>query len=248
MRSVVASHGPGSNPRDNVICNAILLQSFPVLQIFGLQYLDRHRPPSSPKNLKFQNRSKTGPISHTGPKTSRAARDRPEPNPRRNQPSRHRRRLAGAAAATNKNFAAAARVAAHNIAPQRRNVARQRAMIARPARIQAPPIVRPAANLVSTSVALLARSGARPTKQHRREAALPAIGHRATICARLHGQRRDKARNVLATMRDGRSSFGRHSRDKRAASAHPARAMALVVAPPRAAALGYRRATIFRPS
>ncbi|KZV56841.1 hypothetical protein F511_21406 [Dorcoceras hygrometricum] len=54
MRSVVASHGPGSNPRDNAICNAILLQSFPVLQIFGLQYLDRHRPPSSnvlPLNL-----------------------------------------------------------------------------------------------------------------------------------------------------------------------------------------------------
>ncbi|KZT76981.1 hypothetical protein F511_45995 [Dorcoceras hygrometricum] len=32
-----------------------------------------------------------GPTSHIGPKTSRAARDRPEPNPRRNQPSRHRR-------------------------------------------------------------------------------------------------------------------------------------------------------------
>ncbi|KZV48811.1 dentin sialophosphoprotein-like [Dorcoceras hygrometricum] len=54
MRSVVSSHGPGSNPRGNAICNAILLQSFPVLQIFGLQYLDRHRPPSSdvlPLNL-----------------------------------------------------------------------------------------------------------------------------------------------------------------------------------------------------
>ncbi|KZV45541.1 hypothetical protein F511_36914 [Dorcoceras hygrometricum] len=43
MRSVVASHGPGSNPRGNAICNAILLQCFPVLQIFGHQYLDRHR-------------------------------------------------------------------------------------------------------------------------------------------------------------------------------------------------------------
>ncbi|KZV51874.1 conserved oligomeric Golgi complex subunit 3-like [Dorcoceras hygrometricum] len=51
-----------------------------------------------PKNLKFQNRPKPGTISHTGPKTSRAARDRPEPNPRRNQPSRHRRSFAGAAA------------------------------------------------------------------------------------------------------------------------------------------------------
>ncbi|KZV18024.1 hypothetical protein F511_38319 [Dorcoceras hygrometricum] len=54
MRSVIVSHGPGSNPMGNAICNAILLQSFPVLQIFGLQYLDRHCPPSSdvlPLNL-----------------------------------------------------------------------------------------------------------------------------------------------------------------------------------------------------
>ncbi|KZV55424.1 hypothetical protein F511_28505 [Dorcoceras hygrometricum] len=36
-----------------------------------------------------------GPISNIGPKTSRAARDRPEQNPRRNQPSRHRRSIAG---------------------------------------------------------------------------------------------------------------------------------------------------------
>ncbi|KZV53115.1 histone-lysine N-methyltransferase SUVR5 [Dorcoceras hygrometricum] len=49
-----------------------------------------------PKNLKFQNRSKPGPTSHTGPKTSRAARDRPEPNPRKNRTSRHE--IAGAAA------------------------------------------------------------------------------------------------------------------------------------------------------
>ncbi|KZV45765.1 putative sugar phosphate/phosphate translocator [Dorcoceras hygrometricum] len=105
MLSVVASHGPGSNPRGNAICNAILLQSFPVLQIFGLQYLDRHRPPSSdvlPLNLaqklKISKSIKTGPISHTGPKTSRAARDRPEPDPRINQPSRHRRSFAEVAA------------------------------------------------------------------------------------------------------------------------------------------------------
>ncbi|KZV39391.1 hypothetical protein F511_23551 [Dorcoceras hygrometricum] len=49
-----------------------------------------------------------GPISHIGPKTSRAARDRPEPNPRRNQQSRHHRSFAGAAAAgggATRNFA-----------------------------------------------------------------------------------------------------------------------------------------------
>ncbi|KZV45446.1 hypothetical protein F511_34796 [Dorcoceras hygrometricum] len=116
MRSVVASHGPGSNPRGNAICNAILLQSFPVIQIFGLQYLDRHRPPSSdvlPLNLaqklKISKSTKTGLISHIGPKTSRAARDRPDPNPRRNQTSRHdisgdspERRPAGGAATTRK--------------------------------------------------------------------------------------------------------------------------------------------------
>ncbi|KZT75531.1 nucleobase-ascorbate transporter 12 [Dorcoceras hygrometricum] len=50
-----------------------------------------------------------GPISHTGPKTSRAARDGPEPNPRRNQTSRYdiagdspeRRSAGGAATAKN---------------------------------------------------------------------------------------------------------------------------------------------------
>ncbi|KZV16729.1 senescence-associated carboxylesterase 101-like [Dorcoceras hygrometricum] len=96
MRSVVASHGPGSNPRGNAICNAILLQSFPVLQIFGLQYLDRHCPPSSdvlPLNLaqklKISKSIKTGPGIAYRPETSRATRDRPEPNPRRNQTSRH---------------------------------------------------------------------------------------------------------------------------------------------------------------
>ncbi|KZV50389.1 hypothetical protein F511_33780 [Dorcoceras hygrometricum] len=65
-----------------------------------------------------------GPISHTGPKTSRAARDRPEPNPRRNQTSRHD--IAGAAAPPPQKIAATARGAARNSVPQRRNVARQR--------------------------------------------------------------------------------------------------------------------------
>ncbi|KZV38686.1 plastid-specific ribosomal protein 6 [Dorcoceras hygrometricum] len=36
-----------------------------------------------------------GPISNISPKTSRAARDRPELNPRINQPSRHRRSITG---------------------------------------------------------------------------------------------------------------------------------------------------------
>ncbi|KZV28667.1 hypothetical protein F511_30680 [Dorcoceras hygrometricum] len=68
-----------------------------------------------------------GSISHTGPKTSRAARDRPELNPRRNQPSRHRRRLAGAAAgdgATTTNITAAAHYVARNVARLARIVRR----------------------------------------------------------------------------------------------------------------------------
>ncbi|KZV24053.1 lysosomal Pro-X carboxypeptidase-like [Dorcoceras hygrometricum] len=71
-------------------CNPIT--KLPVLQIFGLQYLDRHlHRLRMPKNLKISKSTKTGPISNISPKTSRAARDRPEQNPRRNQPSRHRR-------------------------------------------------------------------------------------------------------------------------------------------------------------
>ncbi|KZV14394.1 hypothetical protein F511_17695 [Dorcoceras hygrometricum] len=59
-----------------------------------------------------------GPISHTGPKTSRPARDRPEPKPRRNQTSRHD--IAGAAAGdgatTTKNARSAKRRLSRNIA------------------------------------------------------------------------------------------------------------------------------------
>ncbi|KZV35545.1 thylakoid lumenal 15.0 kDa protein 2, chloroplastic [Dorcoceras hygrometricum] len=44
--------------------------------------------PKRPKNLKISKSTKLGPISNIGPKTSRAARDRPELNPRK-QTSRH---------------------------------------------------------------------------------------------------------------------------------------------------------------
>ncbi|KZV37427.1 hypothetical protein F511_12445 [Dorcoceras hygrometricum] len=88
----------------------------------------RMNPPA--QKLKISKSIKTGPISHIGPKTSRAARDRPEPNPRRNQPSRHCWSIAGAAAATTKNRTAAqkprtaARITAQPIA---RPVAHRRA-------------------------------------------------------------------------------------------------------------------------
>ncbi|KZV26579.1 hypothetical protein F511_07544 [Dorcoceras hygrometricum] len=105
MRSVVASHGPGSNPRGNAICNAILLQSFPVLQIFGLQYLDRHRPPSSdvlPLNLARTNPRKKSAVT-TSPEhrrkggrpaaaTTNFARDvRPRTRPRQGRRSKRQR-------------------------------------------------------------------------------------------------------------------------------------------------------------
>ncbi|KZV44695.1 hypothetical protein F511_35806 [Dorcoceras hygrometricum] len=66
-----------------------------------------------PKNLKISKLTKTGPISYIGPKTSWAARDRPELNPRRIQPSRHRRSIAGAAAAANKSRATQGSTRAH---------------------------------------------------------------------------------------------------------------------------------------
>ncbi|KZV29962.1 hypothetical protein F511_23767 [Dorcoceras hygrometricum] len=55
MRSVVASHGPASNPRGNATCNAILLQCFRFYRSSVFNILDRHCPPSSdvlPLNLK----------------------------------------------------------------------------------------------------------------------------------------------------------------------------------------------------
>ncbi|KZV42856.1 hypothetical protein F511_13609 [Dorcoceras hygrometricum] len=66
------------------------------------------------QKLKISKSTKTGPTSHTGPKTSRAARDRPEPNPRRNQPSRYRRSGGRPAAAPHENLRTAA---ARGVAP-----------------------------------------------------------------------------------------------------------------------------------
>ncbi|KZT75969.1 hypothetical protein F511_47006 [Dorcoceras hygrometricum] len=71
-----------------------------------------------------------GPISNTGPKTSRVARDRPEPNLRRNKLSRHHRSFAGAAADATKNMRrkaargrTAARIAAQPAPSKRRRAA-----------------------------------------------------------------------------------------------------------------------------
>ncbi|KZT76754.1 hypothetical protein F511_46222 [Dorcoceras hygrometricum] len=127
-----------------------------------------------------------GPISHTGPKTSRAARDRPEPNPRRIQPSRHRQSYAGAAAgdgATTTKIAAAAHDAAGNsdarprakrrpASFQRRHIARQRP--ARRVHIQRGGVARPARNI--------ARSCATQPRGRRRLSAAPCATASAALC------------------------------------------------------------------
>ncbi|KZV43164.1 hypothetical protein F511_40872 [Dorcoceras hygrometricum] len=234
MRSVVASHGPGSNPRGNAICNAILLQSFSVLQIFGLLYLDDDRSRElcgpwlpvtdlgpilgvmqyamqsyykafRPKNLKFQNRTKPGPISHTGPKTPRAARDRPEPNPRRNQTSRHdiagaspERRPAGGGS-TNETHDDSVRDAA----PRRRNAVRKsRAAVVRIASFQRRPVapLRPA--IVARRGATCIGSGRPPSRMERRNEARPARNSSASssaqLCANLGRQCATLARGLAA--------------------------------------------------
>ncbi|KZV21999.1 hypothetical protein F511_40403 [Dorcoceras hygrometricum] len=68
MRSVVASHGPGSNPRGNTTCNAILLQCFRFYRSSVFNILDRHCPPSSdvlPLNL--AQKSQNSKIDQNGP-------------------------------------------------------------------------------------------------------------------------------------------------------------------------------------
>ncbi|KZV38640.1 hypothetical protein F511_11738 [Dorcoceras hygrometricum] len=76
----------------------------------------------------------------------------------------------------------------------------------------------------------------------------PLAQRRLTRCATRCAAALVQARDASPTMRDGRASFGRHSRDKRTASVRPARAMALVVAPPHAVALGGRYCGRYRQS
>ncbi|KZV23772.1 hypothetical protein F511_27698 [Dorcoceras hygrometricum] len=174
MRSVIASHGPGSNPRGNAICNAILLQCFPVLQIFELQYLDHHRPPSSdvlpltlarhrisarklhglPGTGQNQTLEEFRPAVTTSPETRRSG-GRP-------------------AAAATMNFA---RRKGHAPPPHR-------ARITRPARNQRPTCA--AASIIASAGK---RQSCDPTRFHRRNvrrgAALRAVQHRPATCANI---------------------------------------------------------------
>ncbi|KZV51310.1 hypothetical protein F511_17548 [Dorcoceras hygrometricum] len=88
---------------------------------------------ASAQKLKISKSIKTGPDIAYRPKTSRAARDRPEPNPRRIQTSRHD--IAGAAAAANEKTShggATKRAQHHRIARPARN---QRTTCAAPSTI-----------------------------------------------------------------------------------------------------------------
>ncbi|KZV26993.1 hypothetical protein F511_17359 [Dorcoceras hygrometricum] len=205
------------------------------------------KPSILAQNLKFQNRSKPGPASHTGPKTSRAARDRPEPNPRRIQTSRHD--IAGAAAGRRppheKSHGSRARRRAKRDARPRARSGAQRTSASQQWRTSCAIV----ANQRVARAALPATSDARPAAQHThgraRRSARGGAHHRPnaarqarrSLAQRSGQQARSGARRIGHDARQARK-LGRRSRDKSAASARPARAMALGVAPPRAAASG----------
>ncbi|KZV39572.1 exportin-1-like [Dorcoceras hygrometricum] len=118
-----------------------------------------------------------GPISHTGPKTSRAARDRPELNPRRNQTSRHdiaratpERRPAGDAATKNMR-AARAHAVSRDAAPSSRATSRT---ISQPARRERR-FVRPPSATIMRPANIVAREERRNDPATRR--AINAIGY-----------------------------------------------------------------------
>ncbi|KZV52945.1 hypothetical protein F511_24046 [Dorcoceras hygrometricum] len=74
---MVASHGPGSNPRGNATCNAILLQCFRFYRSSVFNVLDHHCPPSSdvlPLNLaRTKPRSKIQPSQQSAGDLRRTA-------------------------------------------------------------------------------------------------------------------------------------------------------------------------------
>ncbi|KZV34649.1 2-oxoglutarate dehydrogenase, mitochondrial-like [Dorcoceras hygrometricum] len=168
-----------------------------------------YSPHVQPKNLKFQNRSKPGPISHTDPKTSWAARDRPEPNPRRIQTRRYD--IAGAEAGRRPPPPTKTRAALICA-----NVRHHMARIGRPATSHLP---QTCAYRRTRRRATISRGAAHIGATIRPASAQRRSTNHATVCTRLPGLRRDQARDASAMMRDRRASSGRHSRDKRASSA-----------------------------
>ncbi|KZT76161.1 hypothetical protein F511_46814 [Dorcoceras hygrometricum] len=156
-----------------------------------------------------------GPTSCTGPKTSRAARDRPEPNPRRNQPSRYRRSIAGVAVCLRRRHKKNRTAAARNVAPSATHGRTQGAAhVARPA---AAHINRPSHN-------------SRPAACDipRRAAPDQRAGQQRLSCA---------AESIFASaskLRPWRHASS-HRRPPRATSARPSRTAAPDVAQPSAA-------------
>ncbi|KZV36294.1 hypothetical protein F511_18709 [Dorcoceras hygrometricum] len=207
---------------------------------------------SRPKNLKFQNRSKPGPTSYTGPKTSRAARDRPEPNPKRIQTSRHD--IAGNSPETRRSIAGAA--AGRRPPPRRisrgardaRDRAHRHVLVGkRPATLRNQRRTTPrSAPFSSRHNATVVREGGAAMRDSGRRPATQRIGHhrckhRAAAhppCATRRAAALVQACDASPKMRDVRATIGGHSCDESAASARLACAMALGVAPPHAAASG----------
>ncbi|KZV36901.1 transcription factor HBP-1a [Dorcoceras hygrometricum] len=132
-----------------------------------------------------------GPISYTGPKTSRAARDRPEPNPTRNQPSRHRRNFSGAAACRRRRHHKTRGGSARDAAP---SATQRRAQITR-------------SYLPSCAQRRASSTSSGTTSLHER--------HDTTGCGFNHGA--TAARRRARPLREAALTIGRTQRGKRAA-------------------------------
>ncbi|KZV22993.1 hypothetical protein F511_20394 [Dorcoceras hygrometricum] len=218
MRSVVASHGPGSNPRGNAICNAILLQSFPVLQIFGLQYLDRHRPPSSdvlPLNLKKSavttspelHRSGGRPAAAPHEKCTAAERDvAPSATHGRAQrlaPIAHRRAISAPQASTSSvalfgQQASSAQHRAQRPATMRAAAQHHRPTIARPARDVEGPLARRERLPCATRRASLGRRPSASSRKRDATSALVLYATREEVRACAHGGERGPPHTAAA--------------------------------------------------
>ncbi|KZV32059.1 hypothetical protein F511_31340 [Dorcoceras hygrometricum] len=188
------------------------------------------------KNLKFQNRSKPGPTSHTGPKTSRAARDRPEPKPKRIRTSRHdiagnspeHRRSGGRPAAPpprrSRRQHAAPRSTARLNGERRSMALDQHATIARPVRVQAPPIsssVAPHRKQAAHHGRHQSRPRARRERQRRPASARPA---RATSSATSRPSWRKEAPHHPSCIDRQRATMGAALRNTCASGARSTRA------------------------
>ncbi|KZV32055.1 hypothetical protein F511_33052 [Dorcoceras hygrometricum] len=185
MRSVVASHGPGSNPRGNAIYNAILLQCFRFYRSSVFNILSSSPPSSDVLPLNLAQKSQNFKIDQNGPDIEYRPENFPDcpgqarTNPRRIQPSRHRRsggrrRRPPPAAATTKSRATQGRTRAHGRAHHRTtNCASSKRREA--AACHHAPIARPAHDKARHHAAIARPARKRPASEW------PTAQHRAAI-------------------------------------------------------------------